>query len=470
MSGVILMLVLGTGASAPAQFPPETPPPPEVEEKRTGPAGVPPPVRLFPPDLPPEKLGRRDPVLRWNDVTLEAIRAAHTPPPLAARNLAMVHVAVYDAVNAIYRTHRVYRVQADPAPGSSPEAAAASAAYHVLAALYPRQREAFDAALRSSLAELPGDKSRDDGVDLGRFVAGQVVAWRRDDGSDRPGAHRPRVRPGLWRPTPAAFRDALLPGWGDVTPFAIRKGTQYCPYGPPEMTSKAYTAAFREVKLLGGRHSTARTADQTQIAYFWADGDGTVTPPGHWNQIAQAVARQRGNTLMENARLFAALNISLADAGILCWVIKFTYDFWRPVTAIQRADEDGNPDTEPDPDWAPLLETPPFPSYTSGHSTFSGAAAAVLADHFGDKVSFTVTSQGVPGATRSFRSFWAAAEEAGQSRIYGGIHYQFDNLDGLAMGRHLGRYVCRDFLQPLREAAAAPGKASDSLYRPLPER
>jgi hypothetical protein len=419
---------------------------------------------------PVARAERPDVVIRWNRVTLEAIRAGRTPPPLAARNLAMVHVAIYDAVNAIYRTHEIYRVRAVAAVGTSPEAAAAAAAYHVLAALYPRQREAFDAALRSSLADVPPGRARDDGLDLGRFVAEQIVAWRQDDGADRKGRHVPRRVPGLWRPTPAGFRDALLPDWGDATPFAIRKGTQLCPFGPPRLTAHAYTAAYREVKLLGGRRSTARTADQTQIAYFWADGQATVTPPGHWNVIAQDVARQRGNSLAENARLFAALNISLADAGILCWVIKFTYDFWRPVTAIQLADEGGNPDTTPDPDWMSLLETPPFPSYTSGHSTFSGAAAAVLAYHFGtDKVGFTATSEGVPGVTRSFRGFWQAAEEAGQSRIYGGIHWQFDNLDGLAVGRHLGDYVCRNFLRPARAAAApAPPQTSESLSRPLP--
>src|SRR5207245_9519009 len=209
-------------------------------------------------------------------------------------------------------------------------------------------------------------------------------------------------------------------------PFAIEQGRIH-PKDPPRLTDPAYTAAFKEVKQLGSAGSKTRTKEQTQIAHFWADGPGTCTPPGHWNQIAQTVARQRGTTMAENARIFALLNLALADAGILCWDCKYKLAFWRPVTGIQNADQHANPDTDADRSWTPLLTTPPFPSYTSGHSSFSGAAAAVLADFFGDKVGFETTSEDLPGVKRTFTSFWAAAQEAGQSRIYGGIHWQFDN-------------------------------------------
>jgi hypothetical protein len=461
MSGLILLAVLGTGPATRGQLPPERPP---VIDAQPGPG-----IRLLPPApgaAPPPPDARPDMVLKWNGVVLQAIRVDRTPPPLAARNMAMVHIAVYDAVNAIYRTHTVYKVAAEAAPGASPEAATAAAAHRVLVALYPRQQAALDGALRAALADVPDGPGRGDGVDLGRFVADKVLAWRACDGAGRAGMYTPRPLPGLWRPTPELLRPALLPEWGLVTPFAIRKGTQYRPPGPPPLDSAAYAAAFREVKLLGGKDSTARTPDQTQIAYFWADGDGTVTPPGHWNLIAQMVARQRGTTLPENARLFALLNISLADAGILCWVIKFTYDLWRPVTAITEAAPADDPALAGDPRWRPLLETPPFPSYTSGHSTFSGAAAAVLADVFGtDGVAFTATSEGTPGVMRSYRSFTEAAEEAGQSRIYGGIHWQFDNVDGLALGRHLGRYVCQGFLVP---RARGPAVTESREPAPLP--
>jgi hypothetical protein len=430
MTGITVTLLLHAGALASGQ-------PPAISE------GPPP---------------KQDVILRWNEVALQAIRAEKTPPPMAARNLAIMHLAVYDAVMAIYRTHQPYAVDAVPEPGASPEAAAAAAAHHTLSALYPGLRAVFDRALIDSLAEVPAGDGRDAGLDLGRFVAEKVLELRRDDKSARAKApYLPPPAPGVWEPTPPKRDPALYPEWGYVTCFGIKPGTQYKPPGPPALDSPAYAAAFNEVKALGGKHSTKRTEEQTQIALFWADNAGTATPPGHWNQIAQTAARQRGTSLVENARLFALLNMSLADAGVLCWVLKFTYSFWRPITAIHRADEDGNPDTEPDPAWESLLETPPFPSYTSGHSTFSGAAAAALANFFGtDKVSFTTTSDGLPGVARSFDGFWAAAEEAGMSRIYGGIHYQFDNTDGLATGRVLGNFIFQNYLRP-RAAAAAAG-------------
>lgn len=414
-----------------------------------------------------------DMVLRWNAVALQTIRRERTPPPMAARNLAIVHIAVYDAVNAIDRTHRSYAIDAVPEAGASPEAAAAGAAYHALLALYPQQKALFDRALTDSLATLPADDGRDAGLDLGRFVAGKIVAMRLDDGADRAGTdYAPRPGPGIWERTPPRRQAPLYPDWGHVRCFGIRPGTQYKPAGPPALNSAAYTAAFNEVKALGGKNSRQRTADQTQIALFWADNAGTATPPGHWNEIAQTIARQRRTTLAESARLFALLNMSLADAGVLCWILKFTYGYWRPLTAIQRADRDDNPDTDADPSWEPLIETPPFPSYTSGHSSFSGAAASLLTNFFGtDRVRFDTTSDGLPNVTRSFDSFWAAAEEAGMSRIYGGIHWQFDNTDGLRTGKDLGTYVYRNYLQPLRPQIAAtrpPVIVEESHFGPQP--
>ncbi len=401
------------------------------------------------PGEPPLASARPDLVLKWNEVALASIRAERTPPPLAARNLAILHIAIYDAVNTIERTHQPLLVSAVPQGPSDPEAAAAGAAHRALVALYPKQREQLDAILVRCLSELPGGAARDGGAELGRFVADRVLTWRRQDVAANLGRYQVRSGIGLWQPTPPAFQAPLLPDWGNVEPFVIKPGTQVRPPGPPPLASAAYAAAFNEVKALGGKQSRERTEEQTQIAHFWADNAGTSTPPGHWNLIAQDVARQQGTSLTENARLFALLNISLADAGILCWVIKFSYDFWRPVTAIQQADADNNPDTAPDPDWLPLLDTPPFPSYTSGHSTFSGAAAAVLATVFArDDIRFSSTSEGLPGVRRSYSGFWAAAEEAGMSRIYGGIHYQFDNTDGLAVGRALGQYVTRHHGQP----------------------
>lgn len=407
--------------------------PPVIEESRAAPA-----------DRPP------DMVLRWNRIALDAIRAERTPPPLAARNLALLHVAIYEAVNAIDRGHEPYMIDVRPAPGASMEAAAAGAGHRVLASLYPRRQAALDRALDGSLAGVPDLEARDNGLSLGRFVADRFLSWRAKDGGAMLGKHVPRRGPGFWEPTLPDFRPALFPGWGEVTPFAIRPGSQPRPKGPPPLSSPVYAAAFREVKELGARDSKTRTPDQTEIARFWADDAGTATPPGHWNAIADTVSRARGVSMVENARLFALLNMSLADAGLLCWVIKFHHEFWRPVTAIRAADEDDNPDTDPERTWEPLLTTPPFPAYTSGHSTFSGAGAAVLARALGDATPFETPCDAMPGVRRAFKTFSAAAAEAGRSRIYGGIHWEFDNADGLAMGRAIGDYVVSRYLRPAR--------------------
>jgi hypothetical protein len=236
--------------------------------------------------------------------------------------------------------------------------------------------------------------------------------------------------------------------------------TQFRPAAPPALSNIEYAAAVNEVRELGRFDSTTRTAEQTEIALFWADGGGTFTPPGHWNQIAAEMALSRGNTLAENARLFALLNIAEADAGIAAWDAKYAYDLWRPIDAIRRGDTDGNDLTTTDSTWTPLLKTPPFPTYTSGHSTFSGAADAVLTSIFGPAVHFTSTSDDHNSfslrplaasqiITRSFGSFAQAADEAGRSRIYGGIHFDFDNINGLAAGRALGQYVVEGILRPL---------------------
>lgn len=386
---------------------------------------------------------RPDMVIRWNRILLHAIRTDGTSPPMAARNMAIVHGAVYDAVNAIVGTHQHFHVQVAAAPGTSPEAAAAAAAYGTLVLLYPQQRMMLDREFANSLAELPAGDARERGVSLGMFVADRMLAWRQRDGASNSPAYRRIAGVGYWEPTPPAYKAPLLPGWGSVKPLVIQSAMR-TPTGPPRLSSAAYAQAFEEVKALGGRVSQNRTPDQTQIAQFWADGEGTVTPPGHWNEIAQTVAMQRGNNLMQNAYLFAMLNCTMADAAIWCWHCKFTYNFWRPVTGIQQAGNDGNPNTAPDPTWTPLLTTPPFPAYTSGHSTFSGAASEVLAAFCGaDQFSFQSSGAGM---TRSFVSFSQAAEEAGQSRIYGGIHWQFDNTDGLAWGRALGRHGCRYYM------------------------
>ena len=387
-----------------------------------------------------------DVILTWNHIALAAIQRENTPPPAAARVLGMVHTAMYDAVNAIEQKYGVYRVDASAPTGADEIAAAAEAAARVLAAIYPNQQAYFSAALDSSLLDGATAAAKADGVALGDTVATNIITWRQQDGSRNPAAFNPSTDIGSWQPDLPNYDGALLPKWGSVTTFGLTSGSQFRPAGDPSLTSDAYTAAFNQTKDYGSRDSTLRTADQTQSVLFWADGNGSYTPAGHWNDIAATAASVAGKSLLDDARLFAQLNVALADAGIAAWDAKYTFDAWRPITAIRQADKDGNPLTSADPNWVPLLNTPPFPEYVSGHSTFSAAAAAVLDKTFGNTFAFNSGSVGLPNVTRSFTSFDAAAAEAGESRIYGGIHFEFSNQDGLALGKQIGDYVTANLM------------------------
>jgi len=319
-----------------------------------------------------------NPVREWNGMILEAVRTNNTAPPVASRNMAIMHAAIYDSVNSISKKYSPYRVSIDVPAGTSEEAATAAAAHRVLVNLYPGQAGKFDAALQSSLATIPDGQAKTDGIALGQEVADQIISWRSTDGADKKVTYQGKTDPGSWIPTPAGFVAPLAPQWPDVTPFAMTSGSQFRPPGPPALDSAKYAEELNFVKEIGKVDSLTRTPDQTAIAKFWANGAGTFTPPGHWNQIAQEASALAGTSLEDSARLFALLNIASADAAISCWDAKYQYDLWRPMTAIQQADKDNNPNTTVDAQWMPLITNPPFPEYTSGHSTFSGAADAVM--------------------------------------------------------------------------------------------
>lgn len=404
---------------------------------------------------------RADAVLDWNKVLLDAVRADKTPPPKAARAMAVVHVSIFDAVNGITPGYTPYLVTSAAPNGASADAAAVEAAYRALAALYPAQLATFDAARSSSLAKIPDGTAKTAGISWGAQVAQAILAARAGDHSGDIVTYSAPTGANWWIPTAPAFAAPLLPNWPAVTPWCMSRGDQFRSDAPPPPNSAAYTDAFREVKQLGRVDSSTRTAEQTQIALFWADGAGTATPPGHWLAIAQTLSEQHNLTLTQNARLFALLSLTAADAAIVAWDTKYAYGNWRPITAIQHADSDGNPDTDADPNWTSLIATPPFPSYTSGHSTFSASSARLLAHFFGsDTISFSTASDGLPGVTRSFTTLTQAAEEAGQSRIYGGIHWQFDNQTALRNGRALADEVFFRFLGPLTPAGACNPSAT----------
>ncbi|MEG4044014.1 phosphatase PAP2 family protein [Microcoleus sp. Pol17_C1] len=387
-----------------------------------------------------------NPVIEWNGVMLNAVRTGNTAPPLASRNMAMVHAAIYDAVNSISKKYTPYLVEIDPPAGTSAEAATAAAAHRVLVNLYPAQAATFDEAYASSLAKITDGKAKQDGIALGQQVADQIISSRSTDGITKVVQYTPKTDLGSWVPTPPALAAALAPQWAEVTPFAMTSGSQFRPAGPPALDSAKYAEEVNYVKEIGKSDSLTRTPDQTAIAKFWANGAGTFTPPGHWNQIAEETATLTGQSLEDSARLFALLNFALADAAISCWDAKYEYNLWRPVTAIRQADTDNNPNTTADPLWTPLITTPPFPEYTSGHSTFSGAADAVMTSVLGSDFGFADRGDRTVNTLRTFQNFSEAADESGMSRLYGGIHFMSANVNGLSVGRNVGNYVVENFL------------------------
>lgn len=390
-----------------------------------------------------------DVVLEWNALMLDCIRVDNTAPTISSRNLAILSTAMYDAVNSVHRTHQPYRFLLATPPETSAEAAAVEAAFRVTALLYPSQLTWASDLRASYLAAATPGVALTNGLNLGYLVGLLTVDSRSNDGSNTEVPYIPSDAPGQWQRTPPFFRPPLTPHWGYVDAFCLSDIEPFVPGPPPALDSPNYAAALNEVKAIGGQGSSVRTAEQSQIAVFWSDFSYTAMPPGHWHEIAATIAQNRGNTLAENARMFALLSLAQADAGIVCWEAKYHYNLWRPVTAIRRADEDNNPATEKDAAWNHYLASPPFPAYTSGHSTFSKASAQVLTHFYGtDAIEFTATSDSLPGVFRHFASLAACADEVGMSRIYGGIHFQFDNTAGKASGKAIGDYVTANFLLP----------------------
>lgn len=383
----------------------------------------------------------------WNAILLDSIREQKSPPPVASRAMAITSTAVFEAVNAIDGSYvSGIRFPAAAANASMP-AAAASAAFNALAALFPARKAVLESRFAQTLASLPDDSRRSSGIEIGQQAAARVLQTRSSDGSADAITHTPGNGPGSWQKTPPGFLNPLLPQWGEVDTWVLANGSQFRPDAPPKLNSSEYARDLNEVQQLGSVNSTVRSAEQTDIARFWASGPGTATPPGQWNMIASIIAQDQQLSLPQSARMYAILDMTLADAAILCWNTKYHYDLWRPVTAIQKADSDANDKTTADSAWLPLLTTPPFPSYSSGHSTFSAAGAAVLAGIFGtDTIAFTLPSEVNGVASRSFTSLSAAAAEAGRSRVFGGIHFEFDNVAGQTSGRQIANLALKTLL------------------------
>jgi len=389
-------------------------------------------------------------VLQWNRTLLVIVRTPGAQPATIhpTRSFAIMHAAIYDAVNAIDKTHTPYLFDLTGVSQSvSQEAAAAAAAHEVLVALYPGFQAMLDAQLQQSLAQIPDGAGKADGIIIGQTVADIILALRSNDGSNA--APLPYVfgnAPGDYQSTPPNFpKQPQFTHWSQVAPFALDRADQFRPGPPPDLTSERYATVFNEVKALGIANSTAATADQALTGRFW---NGAIQ--NYWNEIAQTLALERNLTTAESARLFALLNLTFADGVIAFYDAKYVYNFWRPVTAIRAADTDNNPETLADPNWLPeTTNTAPDPSYPGAHAVISAAGASVLISFFDrDRFDFTVTSEVMAGVTRSFTRISAAEEEATLSRTFAGQHFRSDLTAGQRLGRNVADFVVDNFLTP----------------------
>ena len=399
--------------------------------------------------------GSPDVVFEWNQAMQDTIPGGGGAG--APRFYALTHIAMFDAVNAIERDFEPYQVRLRPANGS-PRAAAAQAAHDVLVALNPAATATYDALLQQQLGAKPNGSERH-GASVGARVAAAVLAWRQNDGWIVPSfpPYSEPLLPGRWQPTPPANAAATFTHVQQAAPLAMVSSTQFLPVPPPIITSPRYATDLNEVKAIGKSDSVTRTPQQTEIARLWANiaasGTGTATTySAIWNSIARDVARERQLSLVETARLYVLMNVSIHDALQTTMTSKFIYGMWRPVTAIRQADTDLNDATVADPAWATLIPTPPYPSYAGNMASIGASAARALALAIGTgDIAVTATwkqSNGQPDVVHQFATLWDVAQEAADSRIYGGIHYRFDSEAGQAAGKAVAEYVFANFVTP----------------------
>jgi hypothetical protein len=395
-----------------------------------------------------------DPVAAWNQISENAVKAAGHPPPVAALDFAIVHLAIYDAVESIDRRYEPYYTRAPNATGSQ-SAAAAKAGHDVLVGLFPKQAPTLDQEYATFLAANGVDPS-DPGTAVGAQAAANILALRSNDGRfppDQP-PFLGSTAIGEWRPTPSLLpgpppssAPGLTPWVAGVRPFTLKSNSQFRPDPPPDLTSKEWARDYAEVKSVGSLSSTTRTAEQTDIGYFWADSG-----PVLWQNALRNISVNYLNDIGESARMYALAEAALADAQIACWESKYFYTFWRPITAIRLGDQDGNRATEVDPDWQPLINTPNFPEYPSGHAAISGAISHVLRLFFhSDVLSFqmTTTNPMALQKTRTFTRLSQAEQEVVDARVYVGIHYRNSDTTAHEQGRRVSNWVFKHYFRPV---------------------
>jgi hypothetical protein len=375
-------------------------------------------------------------VLEWNSIATSTLTATKAPAE-AVLYAGFVQAAVYDAVVGVHRGYQPYSFTGRPERPASAQAAAVAAAHKILASYVPSAQAALDASYAASVSAMQDGAAKTNGIDYGIQVADHLIAVRANDGRNGPALFTQPPAPGVWRPTPPAFAPMLVPWLASVTPLVIASPGQYDPGPPPALTSATYTADFNEVKALGGHAGSARTADQTATAQFFS-GNAFL----QYNAALRDQVELRHLDIIDAARLFAAVDVSMADAQISVWYAKLKYGLWRPITAINLADTDGNDDTTADPSWTPLLVTPPYPDYVSGYSGLTGAFARSLADALGtDQLNVTLTSTAVPGVTRHYDSVTSLCADVISARVWLGIHFRTADTRGAAIGQQVSDYV-----------------------------
>lgn len=381
-----------------------------------------------------------DVVTDWHDIAIAAGYTAQLAAPQQARALAMAQLAVFEAVNSIEPRYTPYRARLEAPPGASREAAAAAAAYGVLAHLYPKQAPDFGAALQRSLAPIADGAAKTDGQRVGERAAAAMIAERSGDGADAPNNYRPYTKAGQYVPTALP----VFSHWGAVKPFALKSGSQFRPAAPYALQSAAWARDYNEVKRMGAKDGSARSVEQTEIGRFWE-----LTGAATYGPLAKQVLAAKNVDLVDGARLLALVAIATADATIAVFDAKYAYSFWRPITAIRNGDIDGNADTERDAAWEPLVPTPLHPEYPCAHCITQGSAAAVLESAFGDAIpTVKLTSSTAPGVTRSYSRLSDYVAEVINARIYGGMHYRSSGEIGAAMGRMIADYTVQNVLKP----------------------
>jgi hypothetical protein len=386
-----------------------------------------------------------DVITDWNDRAVAHVIGRSLGPPPAERIIAMTHVAMFDAINSIERRYQPYLVQIEASVTASKEAAAAAAAGTVLAGVNAATQAEMKANLAAYLANMPDSAEKAAGIEIGEAVAAKVLAARANDGASAPDSYRPQAKPGVYIPTAPTW----APQWPGVKPFAMTSASQFRPGAPIALTAKEWAADFNEIKELGERNSTKRTARQTEDARFWIASGGNIYYP-----VVRALYDAKKPNLLDGARMYALMSVARADSMIAVFEAKYHYNFWRPATAIRNGDTDDNKATDRNATWQPIGDTPMHPEYPCAHCILAASMTGVVEGLFGsaDVPEIATTSPTLPGVTHRWTNMRAFDTEVAQARIFAGFHYRFSTRVAQDMGRKLGSYTVKSVMQPVNGA------------------